>query len=625
MDSTLKVLMVDAATGFYKVVRYPVGKYFGPVDIGFLHSNKYDSLNFGTGLLAGSIFPGSNRLIFTGYSPCWGGFYISSMGGAGLVFDNLGINLVSIVGKAPAPSTLYLNRNHGEEIEVEIEPIDIQDVWKSGRQGVYGVMENLFENYGSRYENEPRILSVGQASAVTDFGAICSAPIHKGEISYVDTWAGRGGFGSSMYRKHGLAGIIYGGTYIDQDFRDRNVADAWFENRFKKKMAAKDIEATTKYRYDEQFLTGGTLGVNYATIKSNIIAFNYTSIYWSESERLELHKKFVVDHYLKQFNEETIKTKQQKNCGEPCVAVCKKLNGEYKKDYEPYQTMGPLSGIFDQRAAEILNHKADTYGFDAISVGGVVSWLMECLTKGHIKPSELGLKEKPLFKPDGFDIIGDSMKNANIGAKILDNIISKKHTMLDLSEGARILAHKIAGDRGKKVLDKFVYVAYRRKGWMVPNQYWTPGAFSPMPIMGKYYMYYGKDFMEPRALGRENAKRMFSEIMLDNMGFCRFHRGWAEEMVPDIVGKLYGKKYEYTENAKQISGWINSRNSSGFWETERNMDIIHTFINKKFEEKSDVLEIDYWYERFRLNKREAAFEFWYEIHKGIHETLLFGN
>ena len=40
------------------------------------------------GLLAGSVFPGSNRLIFTGFSPCWGGFYISSMGGAGLVFDN---------------------------------------------------------------------------------------------------------------------------------------------------------------------------------------------------------------------------------------------------------------------------------------------------------------------------------------------------------------------------------------------------------------------------------------------------------------------------------------------------------------------------------------------------------
>jgi glyceraldehyde-3-phosphate dehydrogenase (ferredoxin) len=96
MEASLKVLMVDASTGFYKIVRYPIGQYFGPVDIGFHHSSNFDSLTFGTGLLAGSIFPGSNRLIFTGFSPCWGGFYISSMGGAGLVFDNLGINAVAL-------------------------------------------------------------------------------------------------------------------------------------------------------------------------------------------------------------------------------------------------------------------------------------------------------------------------------------------------------------------------------------------------------------------------------------------------------------------------------------------------------------------------------------------------
>ena len=44
-------------------------------------------------------------------------------GGAGLVFDNLGINMVSLVGKAPVPSILYLNRTHGEEITVEVVPV----------------------------------------------------------------------------------------------------------------------------------------------------------------------------------------------------------------------------------------------------------------------------------------------------------------------------------------------------------------------------------------------------------------------------------------------------------------------------------------------------------------------
>lgn len=621
MTSHLKVLMIDASTGFYKILRYPIGEYFGPVDVGFHLSSSNNSLVIGTGLLAGSILPGSNRLIFCGFSPCWAGFYVSSMGGAGLVFDNLGINMLSIVGKASTPSVLYLNRNHGEEIEVEIKPVDINTVWNSGRKGVYSMMEYAYEQYGNRYENEPRVLSTGPASLMTDFGSVCSAPIKNKQITFVDTWAGRGGFGSKMLQQHGIAAVIYGGTYIAEDFRDRKVADSWFEDRFHKKLAAQDIEATTKYRFDPSFETGGTLGVNYATVGTNVIAFNYKTIYWTEEQRKELHKKFIVDHYLKQFNEETIKTKQQKNCGEPCAAVCKKMNNEFKKDYEPYQTMGPLAGIFDQRAAELLNHQADMYGFDGISIGGVLSWLMECVADGIISPEEFGLKEKPVFSPENFDIVNDSMKNALIGINLLDNIIAGKNPMLNLREGARMLARKLSKDKNYPIIDKFIFTGFRRKGWMVPNQYWVPGVLSPMPIMGKYYMYYGKDFMDPRKLGRENSNRMVKELMLDNMGICRFHRAWAEDMIADIIGSLYGKKEEYLKSTKVIASWISSRNASCFWESERNIDLVKTFIIKKFNEKSDVLELNYWHERFDINKKEAAYEYWYEIHKGIHESM----
>jgi glyceraldehyde-3-phosphate dehydrogenase (ferredoxin) len=621
MESTIRVLMIDANTGFYKLTKYTLGKYFGPVDIGFHLSSQYNSLTIGTGVLAGSIFPGSNRLIFTGFSPAWAGFFISSMGGAGLVFDNLGINMISIIGQAKTPSILYLNRNHGEEIHVELHPVDINTIWNSGRKGVYSLLDYTYSKFGYRYENEPRILATGPASLVTDFGAICSAPIKNGEVTYVDTWAGRGGFGSKLLQQHGIAAIIYGGTFIDEDFRDRKVADSWFEDKYNKKLAVKDIEATTKYRFDENFETGGTFGVNYATIGSYILAFNYKTIYWSDNDRKELHKKFIIEHYLKQFNEEVIKNKSFKNCGEPCVAVCKKMYGQYKKDYEPYQTMGPLIGVFDQRAAEQVNHHADTLGFDAISIGGVLAWIMECVDEGLIKPKEIGLNDKPNFNIDNFDVVNDSLHNAEIANQILQNIISKKYEMLDLSDGARILAHKLSYDRGRRIIDKFVFNAFRRKGWMVPNQYWTPGALSPMPIMGKYYMYYGRDFIEPRKLGRENAQRFIRELMLDNMGFCRFHRAWAEDMIPDILGKLFAKKYEYQDSIKNIAAWINSRNSSIFWESERNIDFIHSFINKKFNESNNSLELNYWYERFNLNKQEAAFEFWYEIHKGIHESF----
>jgi len=621
VDVQQKVLFVDAATGFYRVAKYPVGDFFGPVDLGLHLAGRFNSLNIGVGLLAGSILPGSNRLVVTGFSPCWGGFYISSMGGAGLVFDNLGVNMLSLVGSAATPSILVLNRQNGEEIDVSLAPVDLPRVWASGRLGVYALLDEVHARYTPRYSEAPRILAVGPAAESTDCGGIASVPIDgNGALTDIDTWAGRGGFGSRLLRDHNIAAIIYGGTVVDEDFRDRKVADDWFQVRFQKRLAAKDFEATTKYRFDPQLSTGGTLGVNFATLGGAMLSFNYRSIYMSEAERVALHRSFVTDHYLKQFNEETIAPKQQHTCGEPCAAVCKKMRGEFKKDYEPYETMGPQCGIFDQRAAESLAHHADALGFDAISVGGVLSWMMECLHEGVLSPPDVGAEATPVFTPDGFRVVEDSMHNAELGVAMLDAIVSKR---FDLSQGPRRRARRLARVKGRKVLDLFVHTAFARKGWMVPNQYWTPGVLAPMPIMGKYYMYYGPDFLAPRQLGRLNADRMVQELLLDNLGICRFHRGWAEEMGTEIVQALYGLGKEFVEKVKMTAGRINSRNSSVFWEAGRNADLVYEFLKRR-RDVGNVHgpDLDEWIARFEKDRREAALDFWYEMHKGAHESLL---
>ena len=621
MDIELKVLLIDVGTGFYRVNRYRVGDFFGPVDLGLHLAGKYNSTNIGTGLLAGSIFPGSNRLIFNGFSPCWGGFYISSMGGAGLVFDNLGINMVAIVGKSSMPSVLSLNRVHGEEIQVHIKSIELNRIWSEGRGGIHSLMDYTYERFGEQYENDPRILAVGPAAESTDFGAIGSVPISNGKLTSVDTWAGRGGLGSKLLREHGIASIIYGGTFIDEDFRNRTVADRWFQDKYDKKLAAKDFEVTTKYRFDPKFGTGGTFGVNFSTLRGRIMAFNYRTIYMDEEERLNIHKKFILEHYLKQFNEETIFPKHQRTCGEPCVAVCKKMYNEFKKDYEPYQAMGPLCAVFDQRAAEKLTRHADRYGFDAISAGGVLSWLMECISKKLLKPEEVGVADYPVFELRDFSIESDSMHNATLGTGLLDSII-KKRGLLDLQSGARRVARHLARERGKKILDLFVYSAFGRRVWIVPNQYWAPGVLSPMPIMGKYYMYYGEDFLSPRELGRRNSERFRKELILDNMGICRFHRSWAEDMVPEIVDSLYGLKKEFLQNISMTASRINSRNASVFWESERNFDYIYTFMKRRQVVEGDRdAELLKWIEYFEKEKQEASLAYWYEIHKGIHESL----
>jgi glyceraldehyde-3-phosphate dehydrogenase (ferredoxin) len=616
-----RVLMVDPSTGFYKMKKYGFDRYFGPVDLGIHLAVEYRSLNFGVGVFAGSILPGSNRLVVTGFSPCWQGYYISSMGGAGLVFDNLGINMLSLMGKAPVPSVLCLNRDHGEEIDVETMPIDVEAVWASGRKGVYALTDRVYEMFAERYENDPRILVTGPAAVHTDMGGILSVPISNGRLSNVDTWAGRGGFGSALLQNHGIAAVIYGGTLVDEDFRDKKVADAWFQNKYNQRLVQKDLEVTTKYRYDKKVETGGTLGVNYAGMGGRIMAFNYRTIFWSEEERRALHQNLVRDHYLAQFNAETIRKKQQATCGEPCVAVCKKLNGIYKKDYEPYQTMGPLCGIFDQRAAEKLNHHCDTMGFDAISGGGVLAWLMDLLDTGLLTPEEIGVRRLPRWDMADFDVVDDSMHNAELGCELIDAILERRG-IFDLREGVRKWSRIHSRTKGTILHDRLVCVAYNRSGWMVPNQYWTAGVLVPMAIMGKYYMIYGHDFVPPRTLGRMCAERMKKELILDNLGVCRFHRGWAEEMLPEVMEALHGSKDAFLRAIEVLASRLNSRNSPIFWESEHSIDFVHTFLRRKKEvdNEQDPLLAE-WLARFESDKVEAARDFWYQTLMGIDESL----
>ncbi len=621
MDLFQRVLLVDPATGFYKTKKYGFDRYFGPVDLGIHLTEEYRSLNFGVGIFAGSIFPGSNRLVVTGFSPCWQGYYISSMGGAGLIFDNLGINMLSLVGKAPVPSVLCLNRKHGEEIEVEVVAVAVEEIWKAGRTGGYSLTDHVFEMFGGRYENDPRILVTGPAAMHTDMGGVMSVPIKKGKISFVDTWAGRGGFGSAMVQNHGLVAIIYGGTLVNEDFRDHKVADEWFRNKYNLRLMQKDLEATTKYRYDEKLQTGGTFGVNYATMGGKILAFNYRTIYWTEAERQALQKDLVVNHFLKQFNQETITAKQQATCGEPCAAICKKMNGSYKKDYEPYQTMGPLCGIFDQRAAEKLNHHCDAMGFDAISGGGVLAWLMDLLDSKLLTGEELGVTRLPRWEMAGFDVVNDSMHNAELGCELIDAILERRG-LLDFREGVRKWSRIHSRAKGTALHDRLVYTAFNRRGWMVPNQYWVSGVLAPMSIMGKYYMIYSNDFIPPRTLGRMCAERLKKELILDNLGTCRFHRGWAEEMLPEVVDALYGSKERFLRGIDVLASRLNSRNSPIFWESQANIDYLHTFLKRKQEvDQEQDPRLEEWLEKFDRDQLEAAREFWYETLMGIDESL----
>ncbi|MBN2494973.1 MAG: aldehyde ferredoxin oxidoreductase [Deltaproteobacteria bacterium] len=614
-DIVQYAFIVDATDGGHELRELRAQDVLGPVDFGLRMQKERRSVCIGSGVLAGSVIPGSNRLIFCGHSPVWDGFYVSTMGGASLIWDGTGISFLAIGGRASEPSAIVLWGEKGAHPKLRLVPLDVEAIWAD--DGFYGLQRHVFEQLWEG-GGTPRVLAVGPAAARTDMGAIGSSKTRKGEITAADCWAGRGGFGSALFQRHYICAIVYGGDFDDDDLTDRAEADGYFQKRFSKKMKLVDLETTTKYRFDPRWGSGGTFGVNYASLCEQLFSFNYRSVNWGQDGRRRLWKRLVRDHYLAQFNAETIEPKQQSNCGEPCPAVCKKLHGEYKKDYEPYQTMGPLTGIFDQRAAERVNHRADALGFDAIQIGGQLAWIMECLHDGVVGAGQLGLPaevpDKPVFDPEGFDAVADSATNAELALALLDLCVQPGHL---LSRGMRAAAKAL----GPEAVKRAVYLCNGDRGWMVPNQYWVPGMFAPQSIMGKYYTYYKPDYHSPRELGRIAAERMLAELTTDNSGLCRFHRGWSEKLWPEIVCGHFGVEIDYPAHHVKAVKEIHAQARPVYWESERCEEIIHRYLESK---REDVLEHDdlgSWLFRFDQDRPEAARAFWQEIKAGIDERM----
>ena len=610
---------LDVGDGSHALSEHRFPEFVGPVDYALAMRERHDCTVIGTGVLAGSIIPGSNRLVVCGDSPVWGGFFVSSLGGGSLVWDGIGISYLTLVGRADKTSVLVLSGERGHYPTAKLVPLDAEAIWAAAEPpgGFYALQRHVFDKLWER-SGTPRVLAVGPSAAVTSFGAIGSSKTQRGDLTPVDCWAGRGGMGSRLLQRHNICAIIYGGDFEDEDLSDRAEADGYFEQRFSKKMKLVDLEKTTKYRFDPKFSSGGTLGVNYSTLSELMLSFNYRSVGWEPARRLEMWERLVRDHYLKQFNEETIAKKQQTHCGEPCPAVCKKLNGEFKKDYEPYQTMGPLTGIFDQRSAERVNHHADALGFDGIQVGGLLGWAMDCLEAGIVSAADLGLPaavpDKPIFEPEGFDVVAHSQHNEALALALLDRVAQPGHL---LSRGMRAAAAEL----GPEARDRAVYLANGDAGWMVPNQYWVPGMFGPQSMMGKYYVYYGFDFHPPKELGQKCADRMVAELALDNAGMCRFHRGWAESLWADIVNGHLGLDVDYPAVHRDMARTLHGFGKPQPWESARVEEIIHAYLREVRLTTSDQPELDAWIGRFDADRPAAARAYWDEMRAGIDERL----
>ena len=371
-----------------------------------------------------------------------------------------------------------------------------------------------------------------------------------------------------------------------------------------------------------------------------------------EGTAVDQHTAFVREHYLRQFNEEIIEPKHFAHCGEPCGVACKKYDRIYKKDYEPYEALGPQCGVFDQRAAEELNHFVDAMGVDAIQMGGTVSWIMECIHAGLIDPAEFGFPPADELR---FGFVSDS------GA-VRSGAGFPPQRRLRLPGGVRAavrrpVRHLPSGDRAAaKALDDrpstiddqgvrerpssmvyrpssivrgpssaAVYIAHGDRGCMVPNQYWVPGMLAPMPMMGKYFVYYGLDFLPPHALGKKCVERMVYELYNENSGICRFHRKWAEVIVDEIISSHYHFPVDYKAHQFALALQIYTLDGGTVapWEGERTVDAVWKYLQDIGGDRPDA-DLAGWIERFRADKWATAHAYWDEVRAGIAEAFAAG-
>lgn len=617
----------------------------GPIEFALRRHNKlesyrydvYDSKNAlccGTGRLGKYNIPGTNRLIFAARSPLWHGFYISSMGGVGVDFINAGLHYLSIEGKSKKYTIFAIkkknNKFKNKFITLSREKLD--DLYFKGCmgwRGIWAVEGYVLRKLKDWFNCSFRIIATGPSSLYTRLGALASTVIdNEGELSFgQEDFAGRAALGSLAVQGHGVFAFAIGGDEELEQY-DKTKFDALFKETYDAGSTETIMKKTEKYRYVEDMGTGGTFGVNFTELKDKTLMFNWNSTYWPYKKRMKAYEMLITP-YLNTFNEEIIKTKSWKNCGENCPVVCKKIHVTKKKDYEPYSAIGPNSGVFDMMDAETVVHRADTFCFDAIEFGTIASWILECAHKGLLTEKELGVDLKPMFDPAEYakNPKANSYRNAMLIRHLANMTVNNHGIGKYIADGLRISAKeldKIFSERTKKAGVKFrdlaPYIPFGKEGSLAPAQYWTPGCFAPVPIPHLSKTYYGVDIWEPKKLGAKCAERYVSEMGIDELGICRFHRKWISKIAAKMAG-IEG----FEEHARKISrGLIEYNRKAGqeprFWESKKVKEVVENFlINFRIHSKNP--ELDKWVAKFGNSLETSSRNYWEQMKNGFDSAI----
>ncbi len=296
------------------------------------------------GPIAGIPAPNTGKTVVAAKSPLTGGYGDGNLGSR--VTEQLrkaGYDMLIVEGVAAEPTLLYI-----EDDKVEFLPAG--EVWG---QGTYATNDWIYERYGRRVG----VLNIGQAGEnLNRYAVVRSLEGRAG---------GRPGMGAVMGSKKLKAIVVRGSKPIPQ-------ADP----EAMKKLGAADLRKVHETDKESGWSIQGTTGI--------LAWCNEVAALPVRNMRETSHPEAgLVDG--ERLNEARVATYGCPTCTMHCgIAILDGEGRESELDYENIGMLGTNLEVFDLKQVGSLNYMCDDYGLDTISVGGVLGFYADAISRGAV-------------------------------------------------------------------------------------------------------------------------------------------------------------------------------------------------------------------------------------------------
>lgn len=380
-------------------------------DYGTLKNDPYSEINpliFATGPLTGTARPSSGRYSVTAISPLTGIWGEGTSGGYfPISLRNSGFDAIVITGKSKKPTYLYV---HDDTIEFK----DASNIWGKNTYESQTQLKIELNN------DKVRVATIGIAGE--------NLVKYAGIINDEGRAIGRSGMGAIMGSKNLKALAVHGTKRVQ-------IADAAI---FKKLLKTEeDTKRSDLLKTLVPFLF--TLYGTNCYLDMGMALGDTPGYYFTRNE-------FFADKLTGKTLREEYPVLDYGCAG--CTMRCGKITiieHEGKEisvdgpEYESVTVFGPLCGVFDSKKVILSNHMCNVYGFDTISGGVSIAFLI------YLVENNLGIEN---IKPnlDDIDIGEIQWGNTDTILKLLDKIARREGIGNVLADGVRIMAKKFGVD-----------------------------------------------------------------------------------------------------------------------------------------------------------------------------------